>query len=759
MKTHSIMKSRSTGSRLKSSMRTLFAMTILAMEISFPANARGGQINIRADATGNVYKNIWGNWAHGTEFWTGVNGSTPDELAWVQFPLSSADRYIILNRDISLVALTVYMSAVSSASGYMYVSDLKGTDLGDGIQYWGPPSGWDESTLATDIRYMYPASNPYFNTFSIANVPVNPYLVLQDGNIYLNRYAESDQSRVVFGIWSDKDYVRFYKHTSSDYAPILTINHRPKAPTSVSASDGTYTDKVRITWGSSSGATAYEVWRHTSNSSGSASKIGDPTSTSYDDTTAVAGTTYYYWIKAVDSENTKSAFSSSNSGYRQIPAPVPPTGVDATDGGSCSVIRIIWESVSGATGYEVWRHTSNNSGSATKLSDVSTTYFDDEVGTGKTYYYWVKAKNTSGSSGFSAPDSGYTDSLPDETANVQASDGSFTDRVRITWSAAPRATKYYIYRDSSLIKEVSGTTYDDLDVVPGTIYDYIVWSANGCGTSEHYINSDDDGYAALSGPLPPTGVSASDGAHSDKVAVTWNASSGATAYEVWRHTSNSSGSASKIADPTGTSYDDTAAVAGTTYYYWVKAKNAGGTSGFSSSDSGYRQIAAPAAPTGVSASDGTYSDKVAVTWNASSGATAYEVWRHTSNSSGSASKIADPTGTSYDDTAAVAGTTYYYWVKAKNAGGTSGFSSSDSGYRQSTPDENLPGRGGMLRILSSGASRFLDLKPDGSVVWSNSSVGSTGRIQISSSINPQWTDVRIFSYTGSVMSTHIGTNP
>jgi hypothetical protein len=45
------------------------------------------------------------------------------------------------------------------------------------------------------------------------------------------------------------------------------------------------------------------------------------------------------------------------------------------------------------------------------------------------------------------------------------------------------------------------------------------------------------------------------------------------------------------------------------------------------------------------------------------------------------------TGTSYDDTGAVSGQTYYYWIKAKTPAGASGFSVPNSGYRASAPEE------------------------------------------------------------------------
>ena len=67
--------------------------------------------------------------------------------------------------------------------------------------------------------------------------------------------------------------------------------------------------------------------------------------------------------------------------------------------------------------------------------------------------------------------------------------------------------------------------------------------------------------------------------------------------------------------------------AGKTYYYWVRATNQGGTSGFSEYASGYRRVAAPAAPTGVSASDGLSSTEIVVSWNAVASATSYSVWR------------------------------------------------------------------------------------------------------------------------------------
>jgi len=133
--------------------------------------------------------------------------------------------------------------------------------------------------------------------------------------------------------------------------------------------------------------------------------------------------------------------------------------------------------------------------------------------------------------------------------------------------------------------------------------------------------------------------------------------------------------------------------------------------------------AAPSAPAIVQASDGAYADKVAVTWNASAGATGYEVWRNTSNSSAGATLIGDPVGTSYDDLTAVQGTTYFYWAKAANSSGTSGFSAGDSGFAATPPPPSGPFDENGNTTAYNIPSPLVGNIAAGTTVWSNKCSG------------------------------------
>ena len=293
-------------------------------------------------------------------------------------------------------------------------------------------------------------------------------------------------------------YIDFEKMTIPDLAV-------PAQVTGVAASDGTYTDKVRVSWNTAARADDYNIYRHTSNNSGSATKIKDgDTASPYDDTTAVSGTTYYYWVRGSNASG-EGAFSSSNTGYA-LAAPGIPTGVDATDGTFTTKTQVTWNSVATATSYRVFRHTSDVFGSATQIaSGVATTSYDDTTGLNDTvYFYWVKAVNAVGESSESTSDSGHRLELPAAPTDVAATDGDFTDKVTVTWTEPSAADSYKIYRNtvdsipaSSLVSGVTGATYDDTTAVQETTYYYWVKATNTAGDSA--ASDSDSGYASAGG--------------------------------------------------------------------------------------------------------------------------------------------------------------------------------------------------------------------------------------------------------------------
>lgn len=90
------------------------------------------------------------------------------------------------------------------------------------------------------------------------------------------------------------------------------------------------------------------------------------------------------------------------------------------------------------------------------------------------------------------------------------------------------------------------------------------------------------------------------------------------------------------------------------------------------------------APTNVTASDGSSSSSVVVSWTASAGASYYTVYRSTGSVFSGASVVGTSTTTSYTDTTVVVDTVYTYWVTASSASATSSESASDQGYAQSS---------------------------------------------------------------------------
>lgn len=161
---------------------------------------------------------------------------------------------------------------------------------------------------------------------------------------------------------------------------------------------------------------------------------------------------------------------------------------------------------------------------------------------------------------------------------------------------------------------------------------------------------------------------------------TANASPGVISYNIYR--SKTSGAESLITSVSipATNYQDTNVIAGTTYYYKVAAVNAYGLIGpWSAEDSAITTGSIPSVPaqvTGLNITVGTNELDLAWTVPSSNPAlTYYNIYRTTA----STSEVFTSFTNSYNDTAVILGTIYYYKVAAVNAVGTGILSTEISG--------------------------------------------------------------------------------
>lgn len=99
------------------------------------------------------------------------------------------------------------------------------------------------------------------------------------------------------------------------------------APSNLAASDNSYSTKVGLTWDAARGATLYRVFRNTNNDPATATVVGTTNQGSFFDLTAVAGQTYFFWIRS-EAGAVVSDLSQTDQGTRAngltIFGPVPP---------------------------------------------------------------------------------------------------------------------------------------------------------------------------------------------------------------------------------------------------------------------------------------------------------------------------------------------------------------------------------------------------------------------------------------------------
>jgi fibronectin type 3 domain-containing protein len=364
----------------------------------------------------------------------------------------------------------------------------------------------------------------------------------------------------------------------------------PGVPERVRASDGRYTNKIRIDWGDDSMATSWKVYRAETENSRSYDLLTETTSRNVDDTDVVVGTTYWYKVTACNLLGCSGA-SDPESGFAQVTPPDVAPVVTASDGVGIGNVAITWTPVSRATEYEIYGASDASARTYELLATVPgevggmplPLVCNDALSFGlgcRIVWYWVRGCNSAGCGPYSEPDSGFPfgmlpmppggvtvtasqdlASLPGPQVAIDLLTGPF---ARVTWAAVEGVSHYRVYRETILSTFVPGilgaaghtletatsgaalaepthTTFDDMDVAACQIYSYKVAACGDCGCGEYsqpvrwtpQVTSSPTGVQISQGGFwPGESLPISEWDPAYEVYFSWQQVSGATSYTV-----------------------------------------------------------------------------------------------------------------------------------------------------------------------------------------------------------------------------------
>ena len=434
--------------------------------------------------------------------------------------------------------------------------------------------------------------------------------------------------------------------------------------------------KVALTWKKVSQAEGYLIYRKDSED-GKYNQIGKVTSgktLTYTDTVKSNNKTYTYKIQAYNTNNGKQgvgAYSSTKSAKTLAKAKI--TGITSSNE---EVLKISWNKVSGAKGYIISRSTKKDSGYSeidTVSGEKTTSYTDDTVKAGKTYYYKVEAYNvnsgTKGYGGASDAVAGKTAKRTKITSIVSTNEKTLT----IKWNKITGAYGYRIKRSTDedgtykvvkTIKSGNTTSYKDTSVKAGKTYYYTVETMVKTGDNICY-SGDSASMEGRTAKKAKIKYAVSNG--SNQIEVNWGAVSGAYGYRIKRSTSKN-GTYKVVATLKGknnTTYQDKKLKTAKTYYYKIETINkVNGKKGYSGNSAAVS--AKTLKTTSITAVKATGSTSVRLEWKAVDGASGYQIYRSTSKDSGykKVGQVKGKNTKKYEDKTLEAGKTYYYQVRA-----------------------------------------------------------------------------------------------
>lgn len=373
-------------------------LKISTNQIKFEANANSRTVNVSSNALWyvEVPENDW--WCEVSPIEGSKNG---------QFQVEVLDNTSTSSRS---TTITIYAYALSSDDYNILESiDLnvfqKGKNSTGGDDELSAPTGVNATQSGTSINITW-------NSVSGAS-SYKVYRSSSSSGTYSLLESTSSTSYTDNSPLSGYNYYKVSavnstgESTQSSYASCEYTSsggnetQKPSTPSGVTATAQS-SSSIKVSWNTVSEATSYEVYYEIGSSS-TKNLAGTAYSTSYTHTGLQGNTTYYYYIKAVNSvgQSSYSSYAKATT-TSETSKPNAPTGVTASrNPRSDQYVTISWNAVNGATSYKIYYATSA-SGTYNAIKTATGTsatqfYYNDE-----TSYWKVSAINSAGESALSS---------------------------------------------------------------------------------------------------------------------------------------------------------------------------------------------------------------------------------------------------------------------------------------------------------------------------------------------------------------------
>ena len=170
--------------------------------------------------------------------------------------------------------------------------------------------------------------------------------------------------------------------------------------------------------------------------------------------------------------------------------------------------------------------------------------------------------------------------IPPAPTTVTATAAS-ANVINLSWSGVGSATNYLVKRSqisggpyTVVASGITATNYTDSGLTGNTTYYYVIAAANNSGTSANSVQAST---TTLTPPSTPSGLVAT-GLYGGQIALSWNASGGATSYNIKRSLISGGPYVTIATGVSSTTYTNSGLVVDATYYYVVSAVNGNGES-------------------------------------------------------------------------------------------------------------------------------------------------------------------------------------